>query len=392
MNSPRRIALMVGGHTTFGRGIIRGVVQYCQEHGPWDIHIESSQTRDNLVRLGHMVAQWKPAGVVAEIWTREQLHVMQAYSVPVVEISGSWESGDVANLHLVHSDNQAVGQLAARHLLERGLKYFAYYGRSYLLHSQQRKASFVAELAKAGFGCQTRDISRPNTIKLREEEHLIKWLRALNTPVGLMCYYDSAANDVVHACRRAAIRIPEDVALVGVGNDDFVCDIAAVPISSVDLSPIRTGYVAASLIASLGNGRKPPKKPILIEPVGLVVRQSSDIRFTPNQYVADAIRYIQEHACSPITIADVLEHVPISRRWMETHFKSLLGRTPEDHLYHVRVEMAKRLLLETDLSLETIALRTGFKGAPIFSTIFLRKTGHRPGAYRREFRQGGQRA
>ncbi len=392
MTRTKRLAVFVVCHTAFGQGVVRGVMRYCKTHGSWEIEVEPEHTPATLARVLEAVEHSDFDGIISEIWYSNQLRALQAVGIPSVEVSGSW---DTMNPVRVQSDNEAVGRLAARHLMERGLRNFAYFAVTFraqpVLHVRQRRQAFVSELRRHGHDC---DVFMP-TLSLRyvagastEQGPLIRWLTSLPKPVGLLCPTDFQVKQVILAARQGNIRIPEEVALVGVGNDEFTCEICSVPISSVDLAPLRTGYVAASVIDRMCHGRTPPKRPVLVEPAGVIVRQSSDILTAENPCVTGALRFIQLHAQSPIEVRDVLKEIPISRRALEHNFKALLGRTPSQHIFHVRVEMAKRMLVETGLPLAVVAERCGFTSASIFSAIFRRSMGLRPGEYRRQYRVG----
>ena len=381
MDKPKRLALLLPCQSTFGRGVVRGVREYCHEHGAWDFWIETTCERTAFQRLRNVLAVWPATGLIAEVWYPDQARAMREFDFPVIEVSGSWQALGLR----VQADNDIVGRMAAGHFLERGLKRFAFYGVKGVLHSEQRKEAFARELRKAGFACATNEFRprRPDVNPLGERTAVGQWLAGLDKPIGLMCDTDFRAREVIFACQQAGIRIPIDVAVVGVGNDDMTCELTGVPISSVDLAPGRIGYLAASLIDRPSRGRKPPRKCVLVEPAGLIVRRSSDILQAENERVAEAVRFIQHHAHESIRVEDVLAAIPISRRALERNFQQLLGRSPREQIFHVHVELAKRLLVDTDWPVAQVAQRSGFTSAPILSDVFLRRVGQRPGEYRR---------
>ncbi len=387
MKKVHRLCLLVPCHTSFGRAVVAGVIEYCQEQGNWEHHVVvDSDMSQSLMDVA--VSEWKASGIIADLWGPNALRAVQGYGLPAVEVSGTW---DTMNPVRVQCDNRAVGQLVAKHLLEAGLKHFAYHGLPTAHYSQERHAAFVAELARAHMRCDNYDAKcEPPGVEhiVSERAAIGAWLKAMPRPVGLMCGNDFRAQEVIFACQQAGLRIPEDVALVGVGNDSFVCQITATPISSVDIAPGRIGYMAASVMDNMLRGRKPLRKPVLIPPAGLIVRQSSDVLRTDNENVAAAIRFIREHAHESIQVDDILRKVPISRRAMEKNFQALLGRSPREQIFHVHIELARKLLVETSLSLEAVAERSGFKGVTTLSPLFLRAVGMRPGEYRRRFRCG----
>ncbi len=385
MKKSRRLAILATWQTSFGHGVVNGALAYCRAHGHWEQFVEHDYSRLGLFKLGQIIAKWNADALLAEIWNLDQLHAMEQYQIPIVDVSGTWDS---PRIYRVQTDDRAVGRMVAKHLRECGLKHFAYYGLPSILYSQLRQAGFVAELKTTGFDCAVRNHTHRGKIGplVANRKALGKWLAHLERPLGLMCCNDFHAREAIFACQEAGLRIPEDVALVGVGSDDLTCELVGTPISSVDLAPAKLGYEATAVLDRILSGKKPPRRPLLIPPGELRVRQSSDILTVSNPLVAAAIRFIQQHAHQPLLVDDVLREVPISRRALEMNFKALLGRSPQQQVFHAHLDLAKKLLTTTDLPVSTVAERSGFSSASVMSLIFLRATKLRPGQYRRQFR------
>ena len=197
-----------------------------------------------------------------------------------------------------------------------------------------------------------------------------------------MACYDFQGRKVLNACSQRGIAVPDEVAVLGVDNDEVLCDFAAPPLSSVILNPHRTGYEAAALLARMMNGERIGAEAHRIEPLGVATRQSTDVLAVEDGGVAAAVRFIREHACEGISVKDVLRAVPQSRRSLEERFKKLIGRTPHEEISRVQLNQVKLLLAETDWSLERIAESTGFAHAGYLSSVFRRLSGSTPSHYR----------
>jgi len=191
---------------------------------------------------------------------------------------------------------------------------------------------------------------------------------------------------VLDACRRLGVPVPDEVAVVAVDNDELLCELAHPPLSSVIPNTRRTGYEAAALLDRLMNGGRARGETHLIPPLGVATRQSTDVLAIEDPHVSRAVRYIREHACDGINVRDVLRAVPQSRRLLEARFKKLLGRTPHEEILRVQLRRVKQLLTETDLPLETIAERTGFAHPEYLSVVFRREVGQPPSRYRAQGR------
>ncbi len=180
--------------------------------------------------------------------------------------------------------------------------------------------------------------------------------------------------------------MPEDVAILGPENDELRCKGVYPPLSSIALPGEQIGFQAAAILDQLLAGEQPPPDPILVPPLHVVSRQSTDILFTDDPQVTEAIHYIREHAHERIGVDDVLNHVKVNRRQLERLFRRVLGRTPHQEICRVRIKLAKQLLTETDLHMQAVAERCGFDSARCLSTNFHGETGMTPSSYRRQFR------
>lgn len=213
-----------------------------------------------------------------------------------------------------------------------------------------------------------------------------QWLKSLPKPVGVFAWYDYPAREAIYACRQLGIRVPRDVAVLGVDNDELNCTLSDTPISSIDVNPTLIGYHAAKLIHQLINGKKPPAKPILIQPKGVVVRRSTDTLANAKPEVAKALQFIRDHATEGIRVSDVLHGVAISRRALEMELSRLLGRSPLQQIRHERIQRAKSLLLDTDLSILAIARSCGFRSASSFGNVYKGELGSSPAQFRAKHR------
>jgi LacI family transcriptional regulator len=216
-----------------------------------------------------------------------------------------------------------------------------------------------------------------------------RWLTLLHKPVGVLAPNDVWAYQLLEVCRQKALRVPDDVALVGVDNDDLLCGLARPPLTSVATPAERVGYEAAALLdrlmASPGRADGAPPLPPL-PPLGVVARQSTDVLMVDDPAVAAAVRFIRERACTPIGVEDLLRAVPLPRRTLERRFRAALGRGPGEEIRRTRVERARYLLGASRSSMGEVARAAGFADAKHFCVAFRRHTGQSPSSYRREFR------
>jgi LacI family transcriptional regulator len=211
---------------------------------------------------------------------------------------------------------------------------------------------------------------------------LTRWLSQLPKPLGLMACNDVRARHVLEACRTLGLRVPHDVAVIGVDNDSVICDLTDPSLSSIDQSARRIGYAAAEMLDRLMQGADAPTQRLVVPPIGVVARRSTDTLAVEDPAVARVIRTIRERAFGPLAIADLVAESGLSRWQVEERFRHLVGRSIRDDILEVRLAEARRLVTTTDLPLKTIAPRAGFRSIAYMTTVFRRHFGTTPAALR----------
>jgi LacI family transcriptional regulator len=387
LHSRPLVGLVVDGVTGYGKGIMRGVMRYANLQRRWLIHEELRYVFQNAL------SDWPACdGAILAGITPGIVDFVHERCPHVVYCSGGRNSH---NLPVVCLDDHAAGAMAADHLIECGLASFGFHGDITAAPvALKRCEGFREVLTRHGFSCEVSGVhhASPHSLSRPHWPGLIKWLRGLPKPVGILAYDDSAARDLAGACMEADITVPEQVAIVGVNNDDLVCDIAWPPLSSVDAGWDRVGFLAAGILDRLLRKEtlKPEERLIRLAPLGVVRRQSTDMLAVDQPDLAAALRFIREHACDPCSVEDVLRHVLVGRRWLERQFSQRLGLTPHDQIVQVRMETARRLLQHPEFSIDDIAFRCGFSVATNFSRTFHQAVGMTPAAYRRTTLRGKQ--
>jgi LacI family transcriptional regulator len=362
---------------------LRGIRDYAQERNTWILQINP-----NLHPLGlRFLERWHGDGVITLAATRAEIGAARALPQPVVNLSGAVQQ---TGLPRVMNDHQAMGRIAAEHLLSCGLTHFAYYGERNRWYSELRKRGFRQRVAEAGHACKVLEypiaFNRRNTWYqwLSTQE---RWLRALPLPAGLLAVHDFSGAVVIETCVRLGLRVPEDIAVIGIGNDMITCEFSAVPLSSVDRNCRAVGYQAAALLDRLMDGQSPPEQEILVPPEGVVQRRSTDMIAVEDPRVAAAVAFIREHLAEPLTVRALLKKLDISRRALEICFTKNLGCTPSDYITLQRIERAKNLLAgDVKLKLQRIARICGFSSPRHFRDVFQRLTGTTPTEYRSQSR------
>jgi LacI family transcriptional regulator len=214
-----------------------------------------------------------------------------------------------------------------------------------------------------------------------------QWLFSLANPTGIIACNDVRGAQLLNVCRAKGIRVPDDLAVIGVDNDELICELATPPLSSVVVDAYRTGYVASELLDRMLSGERVADTRLLVDPIGVVSRQSTDIFAIDDPEVGEALRYIRNHACQGIAVSDVARAVHMSRSTLARRFASLTGTTVKAELTRLRIDRIKQLLVDTEYPLAAIARMTGFAHAEYMSTLFKEVTDETPGQYRKKAKQ-----
>jgi LacI family transcriptional regulator len=292
-----------------------------------------------------------------------------------------------AELAHVSNDGASIAKLAIEHFIERDFRHFAFCDLNDA--SCYRRRRWEEELTSRGLAGHIFEVSAAQSdawVLGRDRRRLEAWLRALPKPVGILAHNDVRGRHLVDACRRLSIAMPDEVAVLGVDNELPHCEMCNPPLSSIVTDSERIGFEAAALLHQLMDGKRPNPMRILIPALGIVVRQSSDVTATEDVHVAKAVRYIREHAFEDIDVGNVLQEVMISRTALDKRFLKALGHTPHEEIRQVRLKRARELLTESDLTIEAIAERCGFRHGEYLGAVFLQEFGQTPGDFRAQQR------
>jgi LacI family transcriptional regulator len=300
---------------------------------------------------------------------------------------------------LVDTDNRLVADLVIEHFQERGFRHYAFCGFVGANYSDKRSHFFQERLERAGLPCavyQPPEVSHNRqTLELEKrgllfQEHLERWLRSLPKPVGIMACNDIRGQQVMNACRRLNLTVPEMVAVVGVDNDEIFCELSDPPLSSVALDTLRIGYEAAVLLERMMAGMKPPTNPLLIPPLEIIPRRSSDVLSMDNPKLAAGARFLREHAFESVNVKELARVAGMSRRQFERLFADHVGRPPKAEILRLRLEHVKKLLADTNWTLSQVAEKTGFNSAAYLHAVFTKKIKMTPGKFRHSVKIGSK--
>lgn len=306
--------------------------------------------------------------------------------VPIVNV---WMNSPVKNLPNVFRDSRAAGVMAAEHLLGRGFRNFGFLGFQRDVDTNDQWLGFSDTIRKEGLQCSQQRFSRANlegTAPAWERfiSRLESWIESWKTPIGIFVTQDLYCRYLIDVCRANGLYVSQDVAIVGTGNESIICDAPAPTLTSIDCDYSRVGYRAAELLDELMAGAAPPGKPLLVTPSQLVPRQSTDAYAASDPMVSRALRFIAENSHERIEVKEVVSAVMTNRRSLERRFRESIGRTIAEEITRLRLERAKRRIVETDAPMKYVAVEAGFRNADHFYKVFTRVEGMTPSQFREE--------
>ncbi len=381
MNPKRNVLLAL---TTTHHGFYRGVARFARENN-W--HLTTDMLYAATIPRG-----WQGDGIISHVgYWKELADFVRSARCPRVELTMVRKD---LGLPYVDGDHRAIGRLAARHFIDRGYRRFAWFPFTNDPLNNERRAGFLETIAAEGFGL----VDLPPLHELRDFAWRGNWaknlgriarsLEVLPKPAAVFCYNDCAAANILGVCQELGIAVPEQLAIIGVDNDELLCDAVTVPLTSVVHDLEEVGYQGALLLERLMNREAKPPKPPVIGPKGIVSRRSTDMLSVEHLGVARALGYIRRHyGKSVLQVPEIVDAVGMSRRPLEVAFRNETGRTINQEIARIRIEKAKELLCGSKSTIGAIAGETGFLRANHFNRVFRAHVGVSPGNYRKKLKE-----
>jgi LacI family transcriptional regulator len=384
MADERNVAVIVETSNSYARGVLRGIHEYARTRHGWTLYLTEHgrhEFDESFACNGNF------DGVIARIETDQMARIITDMGVPTVDVSAARL---IQGIPWVETDDDAITRLALDHLRDCGLQNFAFFGDPFYNWSIWRLQSFKRILGRPDI-IQSRIFNLPARKEPRvrwwtQREAIRNWLESLPKPVGIFACYDACGQQLLEICRHFDFKVPEDIAVIGVDNDELLCELATPSMSSVIPNSLKAGTYAAEILGRMMDGEKLAVRKYSIEPLGVRKRVSTDVLTVSDPQIAKAIAFIRQKAHEHIRVEDVLSIVPLSRRVLEARFRRALNRTPHQEILRVRTNAVREFLLETNMSLSQISEALGIEHPEYLSVFFKKETGLTPREYRDQVR------
>lgn len=382
------VAVLTETTHTAGRSVLRGISQYVREHSPWSIYYAPRALEQAAPAW---LKNWEGDGIIARISSEPIMEKLKALGIPFVDVIGGISTDET--VPRVSASDEGIGRKAAAYFMGNGFRKFAFLGMHDEIWSTTRKIGYFNALHEHGFSVNilqlpsfydpaSREYRRRSWEKIEEE--LASWAVTLPRPCAVFCSNDDLGRYMIEACRRAGIAVPDELALLGVDNDDLFCELCDPPLSSIDANHFKMGFKAAELLDRLMRGEHAPPQSVTVPAGDLFVRASSDALAIDDPNLALALQFIRTHARTGISVDDVAEHSFLSRSVLQRRFKAELGQTVHERILHEKIQHARDLIAGTSLSLAEIAEKSGFKHQEYMGVIFRKKLNLTPAQYREQ--------
>lgn len=389
-NSPiPKIAIFISTALKGARSTLRGIFDYAAAHGPWFCMFMEGRPGEQLLDLAK---DGGADGVIVTGLTRPGVRDIAAFHAPVVFVE-PWPDMIAPDFPMqdvpwVGRDSHAIGEMAARYYLERGYTSFAFVGEPGGLYwSAERRRGFAETVAAAGFGCKVRDSFTEEEKRswAVERKSLVRFLRGLPKPTAVFAPMDGRARLVLEACLVGGIKVPEEIAVLGVDNDPLLCESTVPALSSIHTGGYRRGQIAAAMLDDLMHGRKPKECAVALPPLSVVTRGSTGYEAMKNPAIARAVTFIRSHAATGgVSVPAVARAAGCSRSYLDKHFRSGLGLSVREAVLRERIERVKTLVSSTNRTMTEIAADCGFARDSHLARLFKETTGLTMRQWRRE--------
>lgn len=377
------VGLVVQTGQSLMRGIIRGIYQFIRVNRHWRIRGDGQYP----LLQWDQVPDWQGDGLIAVLNNEEHLQILLNARVPVVNAGSRLVDPRIST---VACNSRDIGRMAAEHLMDCGLKNFLFLSELRWDNERIRYEAFTGALAEAGFRCEALKLKVNEYFAADASGHYLPDLQEIAValmhapkPLGVCTPNSELARTVVEVAQECGFEVPDDIAVIGVNDDPLICESTVPHLSAVVQPAEQIGYEAAVRLDAAMSGRQVEPCATLLPPLGIAARQSTDTLAVEDEDVREALKFIREHAHQPIEVKDITDHVAVSRRTLETKFRTTVGRTPALELRRVRLELAKKLLAETNDPITSVVFASGFNSRQVFSSMFRRATGLTPSQYRR---------
>jgi LacI family transcriptional regulator len=381
------VTILIETSREYARGLCRGISDYAANHGGWNLVFKAWDLHGGIPTW---LVEGKPDGIICRLPNLELAEILTEMSIPVVDLHGQVRH---PRIPFLDTDAERVAEMAISFFRASAFTRFAYCGFPGVWFSDERGAAFRRQLREIGFEVdfyEPPEVWESLNVAEREGLHpsgsadLQRWVANLPSQTAVLACNDVCGQQLVSVAARVGRKVPEEIAVLGVDNDEVLCHLSSPTLSSIQPDTRGLGYTAAYWLDQMMRGNKQNWGSLYVAPTMVCERGSTDVIASQDTVFAAAVRYIRGNVEAGIDVSAVVENSGYSRSTLESRFKRLLGRSVKDEITRFRVCRARMLLQETEMTIESVAAASGFANASHFSRIFKEQVGATPGSFRQK--------
>ncbi|SEN14118.1 LacI family transcriptional regulator [bacterium A37T11] len=380
-----KVILLLDFAEEYSKELLKGINTYAKQSGNWLFCKMPLFHRETIGMPGilNWAKEWGAHGIIGQLYNVPEIEQFLEAGIPVIAQDFKERFSNIPN---ITGSYKETGELAASYFIKKGFVNFAFYGFKNIVWSRERAEGFDARLAKANFKVHyfEHELAPRRELWYYKPSALSRWLKSLPKPVAILACDDNQAQQITEACRLLQIRIPEEIAVLGVDNDEIICDLSDPPLSSIELNAELGGYEAARTMENMIRDGRMTAPDIFVKPLQIKTRQSTDIYATNDTYIASSLKYIHQNIEKRLQVPDVLKQVPISRRVLEKRFFECTGLSIYKYISALRMEKFAEKVLQCDQPINEIALELGFDDSKNVARQFKQAYGCSPLEFRKQ--------
>jgi LacI family transcriptional regulator len=384
-----KIILLIDFAEDYSKSLLKGVTKYSREHGPWVFCRMPLFYRETIGIKGILqwAKEWGADGIIGQFYNDNGISEIIQAGIAVIAQDFKERFDDIPNITGAYHE---AGAMAADYFLKKGFTQFAFYGFKDIVWSRERAEGFENRIKSAGYTVHSFEHTKAQSSELwyYKPSSLSQWLQSLPKPIAIMACDDRQGQHITEACRQTGIRIPEEVAVLGVDNDEMICELSDPPLSSIALDAEKGGYDSAKLLDHMIRIGVAGFYDIVVKPTQVVTRHSTDIYATNDNYIASSLKYIHQNIDKNLQVDEVVRQVPLSRRALEKRFFTITGYPIYKYIFNLRIEKFTQKLLETDMTVFEIALDMGLTDSKNIARQFRQVKGCSPSEFRNKYVAG----
>lgn len=384
-----KIILLLDFAEEYSKSLLKGISKYSAEHGPWTYCRMPLYYRETIGIEGILewAKDWGADGIIGQLYNEMDIQKILDSKIPIIAQDFKERFKELPN---ITGSYREAGLMGASYFLQKGFKNFAFYGFNDIVWSRERAEGYEEKIKSVGFKVHYFEHrkSRSTDLWYFKSNSLSKWLLSLPKPIALMTCDDNQGLHITEACKQNKIRIPEEVSVLGVDNDEMLCELSDPPLSSIGLDIEKGGYDTAKLMEHMIKNGHDDHYDIFVKPTQIITRQSTDIYATNDNYIASTLKYIHKNIEKNLQVDEVVKQVPLSRRTLEKRFLHITGYPIYKYIFNLRIEKFTQKLLETDQTIFEIAMDLGLNDSKNIARQFKQVKGCNPIEYRKQYLAG----